>query len=838
MTLYKNTYFCFITLICANTTSCVLAKHGNNLGDITDSITAVQGIVAKLPCDITATFSDDKIQIVIWYKEDDEGKLIPIYTFDSRSTTKLEKATQWSDNVLLEDRALFRFEEDPAILMINNVMHKDGGFYNCRVDFKRSPTRNSRLNLTVIIPPSSLIILNEKNVQVTNYELGPYNEGDIITLTCIAIGGLPSPKVTWWQENALLDGFSEDLLNNSVRNILRMEELQRKHFHTILTCQASNNDFVPPISTSMRLSLNLRPLEINILGENEALSAGKLYQIKCEVVDSYPAPKVTWWKGHINMVDVETKYYNGTAFSTLTFIPTAEDEGKYLSCNAEHPALSDSTIVSGRKLIVLYPPIPTLNLGKNLNNRIKEGSDVYFDCNIKANPWIYKICWKHNDKMLNSNIAKGVIINNQSLVLQNVQRDKTGSYLCTAQNDEGEGFSNSINLLIEYLPKCANKPVIYKALLNESIQIKCELDASPKEFEYMWTFNNSEGFQQYLSLHRNSTDLMYTLKSEKDYGTIMCKGLNAIGDQYEPCVFTIIPRDKMDLLSKCSLNNHLNQSLVVSCNHRIQITLNGTFVAEIYDSQTNELLKNLTSNRPMFIINDLIAGSQIELKIYISTTEGISNVIQLDTIIPKWKNVEASTLKFTITPTLGITISVVVILVIISIGLLAITRIHKCKRAKPNNCYAPETLLKPKFDDVENLEFNSSDKFLSNDDKNPDIITSNQNEPQKSYISLKENNDFDAEVTFHDSAYSCEQPKFKQEFPLNQYNYNSINRRPYFQSPSFFKYSHSRPAPLSDIPLQYQDRDNAVNVSRPLLTNHINRTPVTLLPQQLTATQL
>lgn len=27
---------------------------------------------------------------------------------------------------------------------------------------------------------------------------------------------------------------------------------------------------------------------------------------------------------------------------------------------------------------------------------IREGADVYFECNIKANPTAYRVAWKHN----------------------------------------------------------------------------------------------------------------------------------------------------------------------------------------------------------------------------------------------------------------------------------------------------------------------------------------------------------------------------------------------------------------------------------------------------------
>jgi len=42
-------------------------------------------------------------------------------------------------------------------------------------------------------------------------------------------------------------------------------------------------------------------------------------------------------------------------------------------------------------------PQAVLNLGSSLNaSNIKEGDDVYFECNVRANPKPYKITWKFN----------------------------------------------------------------------------------------------------------------------------------------------------------------------------------------------------------------------------------------------------------------------------------------------------------------------------------------------------------------------------------------------------------------------------------------------------------
>ena len=52
-------------------------------------------------------------------------------------------------------------------------------------------------------------------------------------------------------------------------------------------------------------------------------------------------------------------------------------------------------------IIILFPesdlPLAVLSLGPNFDaNKIKEGDDVYFECNIEAKPAIYKTSWWFN----------------------------------------------------------------------------------------------------------------------------------------------------------------------------------------------------------------------------------------------------------------------------------------------------------------------------------------------------------------------------------------------------------------------------------------------------------
>ncbi|GLG93751.1 Poliovirus receptor-related protein 2 [Gryllus bimaculatus] len=127
------------------------------------STTAVLHGVARLPCNLRPPVAGDRVALVIWYKG---GTASPIYSLDARGrsvTTQL--GTHWADERILGGRSFFRVgdaeeqeeEEDGedgevrgTHLAIESVREADAGSYRCRVDFRRSPTRNAIVNLTVI----------------------------------------------------------------------------------------------------------------------------------------------------------------------------------------------------------------------------------------------------------------------------------------------------------------------------------------------------------------------------------------------------------------------------------------------------------------------------------------------------------------------------------------------------------------------------------------------------------------------------------------------------------------------------------------------------------------
>ncbi|SPP72912.1 blast:Neural cell adhesion molecule 2 [Drosophila guanche] len=614
---------------------------------------SIMGTVGRLPCNVTPPIYEDRVALVIWYKV---GLKTPIYSVDTRDSN-FAQGTHWSDETYRE-RLSFHVEGRAGTLSIKSTTEDDTGEYRCRVDFQKSPTRNSKVNLTVIIPPESVIILDSKGATIKDHTLGPYNEGSAINITCVAIGGRPQPRVTWLHGNTIYKNASvgHSLSERRVGNVLSLARLERRNLHMQLTCRAENNNLTTPIISSVVLDMNLRPLIVKLQGENRPLSAGNSYQLSCVVIGARPAPTITWWKGSSpmkNTHEIANPDGNMTT-SVLTFTPTIDDRGKFLSCRAEQSMIPESGLEDGWKLDIYHIPVVSLELGTNsLNATLREGIDVFFECNIKSNPWIYKVSWRHNGAILANNPAEGIAVSNQSLVLQNASRARSGIYTCVGSNREGDGESNPVQLDIRFAPVCrSNQRTTYSSGRHETVKVACEIDANPMEASYVWKFNASQGETvdipaSQVAVDRGRSIAHYTPMTENDYGTLLCWATNEIGDQSEPCVYTIVPAGEPDPLLNCTVLNQTSTGFQIECIEGFDGGLQQDFIMEVYVNGTTRNPKFSKSNRPYFEVSGLVPGMGYNVFLIANNSKGRSNatILQVYTL----KDPEKQTVRITFT---------------------------------------------------------------------------------------------------------------------------------------------------------------------------------------------
>ncbi|XP_043801370.1 hemicentin-2-like isoform X4 [Apis laboriosa] len=639
------------------------------------TISGVVGNKVHLPCDIRSA-DNDEVSMVLWYKE---GAGEPIYSFDVRGRRQFNNARLWSSPTALGPRAFFITASNPAHLSIDRLETKDEGIYRCRVDFKNSPTRKQKMNLTVIVPPSKPMILDGTTRDISRLE-EPYNEGSDVNLICEVRGGRPPPKLTWYLENTVIDeSYRYNAETGLTVNLLSYPKVGRQHLKARLICEASNTNLVPPQTRLVILDMNLKPLVVQILTKEPRVSADKNYEVECRTSGSRPEPVITWWKGDKQIKKIAQNYAleNNQTLSILSFVPSIDDDGKYLTCRAENPVIPESALEDRWRLDVQYQPVVTLKMGKTLNpDDIKEGDDVYFECSVRANPKVYKLAWFKDGRELKNNATAGIVLSDHSLVLQRITRYSAGDYTCLVANSEGKTASNPVTLQIMYTPVCkeGRGEVVVGALKQETVSLVCSVESHPAPLTFHWTFNNSgelvevphpryshvaavgtpsvaESLKEYQQFH--GPRLNYTPATEMDYGTVACWASNQVGKQRTPCLFQVIAAGRPYALHNCTttemsapldseeLSARSGTGLIVRCLEGYDggLPIYSYQLEVVADEDGGPILLNKTvpanPNGPTFEVAGLTTGRSYRLFLYAINAKGRSEPAILEPVTLK-----------------------------------------------------------------------------------------------------------------------------------------------------------------------------------------------------------
>ncbi|XP_073848797.1 sidestep VII transmembrane protein isoform X3 [Musca autumnalis] len=709
-------------------TICFCFIHGTKDG-LQTNIEAVSGETVYLPCNVSTT-DGDKVVLILWYRQD---KGTPIYSVDIREGLR-KSIKRWSDENVLGDRAYFIFDKEPGMLCIQNTKYGDSGVYRCRVDFFKSQTRNSKVTLTIVEPPEKVVIWDDSGNELSTV-VGPCAEGDIISLKCAVFGGRPIPQITWLRDDMkLMSQIKYISEERYIESELTLGPLGRSDLKSHISCRASNHPRATPVETVVQIDMNFPPLDIRLLGAYQPLSAGRRYDLLCQSAGSRPPAVITWWLDGIRMEKTtETTSSDGNqTTSTLSISFNKNDAGKLLTCKAYNHATPSELLEDGWKLEIHYAPESYVQLGTSLNpSTIREGSDVYFDCLVKAEPSVYRIEWRHNDLPLPRNISQGVIISNHSLVLQGVSRTTAGNFSCVGFNSEGEGTSPPFLLNILYAPTCtSNQSIIYGAAKHEDVKIKCTVDANPQEVEFTWTFNNSaesvDVATDHISQIGTTSILTYTPITELDYGTVLCSATNKIGKQRIPCVFHVIAAGRPDHVHNCTLTNVSMTSLTVTCSEGFDGGLSQLFVMELVDAHLKDLKANITSTVPKFTASTLSPGGVYILTLYAFNSKGRSDPTTLTTSMlgmPEKQLIsEPGTdgkSEFFVTPLISLTLGLTVTILITGLGVIFALRIPFRKRNCHRKDYCNEHTQRSLSPETSEK---SSEEKENDDDKNPDVI--------------------------------------------------------------------------------------------------------------------
>ncbi|XP_071520302.1 nephrin-like isoform X2 [Panulirus ornatus] len=519
-----------------------------------------------------------------------------------------------------------------------------------------SQTLMSLLQLTVHEEIRGLEIFDAYDKMIGKV-VGPYEQSSRVVLSCRAYGGYPPPVVKWVSEEGEVlermwsrheggtaphtssEGYGHQQQPVSVVSAtLHLPPLIREDNGRQLKCVASNTNLTQDRSRVVTINMYLPPLEVKMEGLEKPLRAGVEAPLMCRATGSRPPATLTWQiNGSTGLTShpAQSSLDQNTTIRRGRLLPTPDDNGQSVTCTATNPEVPDYILATTHTLRVHFAPEVRVQLAPALDPRnIKEGDDVYFECQIKANPRESRVVWLHQGHRLHTNKDKGVLAQGRNLVLQKVNRHARGDYQCTVTNTIDTVTSVPTPLDVMFVPECREpRNVTVSVTGTEEVTLNCVVESNPEEVNFVWKVNSSRGVKEMASgsyrSHGRTSTLVYRphdhAHTQDQYGVVFCLGSNRLGTQKIPCMFIISPAGPPEEPVSCSLVNQSATSLAVACVPGHDGGLTQHFVTTIKDAATQEVVANVSSDTPTFSVGGLAPGRDYLLLVTAANHKGKSS---------------------------------------------------------------------------------------------------------------------------------------------------------------------------------------------------------------------
>ncbi|XP_047994798.1 nephrin-like [Leguminivora glycinivorella] len=517
------------------------------------------GGVTRLPCNLAAPSRD--VAMMLWFKD---GDRMPIYTVDFRNGPP----EHWAVAGEFGARTHFVLNESDtssAHLAVEKVAHRDEGVYRCRIDYVDSPTRNYRVNLTVIVPPESPRIYDSEGREILGTVAGTFREGQDLLLSCQASGGKPPPDVSWYRGEERL-AFTKE---GSVCQ-LHLPELTREMAGTRFQCRVEP-PLLKAVYRDVTLKLFLKPQFVRVTG-NGISRAGHDRAFVCTTRGSKPAPNIDWFinSQKIDSTLTEVDVDGEVTRSVLTWRVRREDSGRQLVCRVSNPWFPAYTMEDSVILDVMYPPVAQISLLEPREARLlREDENAELLCSADASPAPDNFTFYKEDHIIRDDPIGGIAVEGNKLILRGLRRHHSARYRCRARNSEGSALSEPLTLNVLSRPECSAGSVVQQlaGAPGGEVRARCSVtapsihDAGPLRF--YWTFNGTKDVLPIppanVTVMGASSTVVHGLPADtgEDLGWLACWASNDVGNQREPCLFRILPAALPEPPVNCELDNSL-----------------------------------------------------------------------------------------------------------------------------------------------------------------------------------------------------------------------------------------------------------------------------------------
>ncbi|KAI4496012.1 hypothetical protein M0802_008227 [Mischocyttarus mexicanus] len=278
-----------------------------------------------------------------------------------------------------------------------------------------------------------------------------------------------------------------------------------------------------------------------VMGINSAMNQGftnhstvvKVFRnhtvlLPCYVQDRGVPTRVKWWRNGISLADSDNPHlvtperiqlWSNRSLEISNVQPG--DTGEYV-CQASRPT-PWGYVTRVHDIQVMFPPsIRTVPESGELEVNLKEEVDM--ECVANGVPTPIVSWWtKDGEIPLLTNIPR--------LRFYADHRNRSGQYICIANNGIGDAASATIDLRIKYKPEI----IVHKPWVHASPGIRTQLDCSViawPDAEVEWYFvNKTVSYSTRVVKHSTGHNHSLVIRNviTKDYGFYLCRAWNSLG---------------------------------------------------------------------------------------------------------------------------------------------------------------------------------------------------------------------------------------------------------------------------------------------------------------------
>lgn len=213
---------------------------------------------------------------------------------------------------------------------------------------------------------------------------------------------------------------------------------------------------------------------------------------------------------------------------------------------------SGSCAIVGEPVIVESP----------VNRTVVMNDNVIFACGTSGEPRP-QISWHRNGRSLHHNgHATYKILENGSLVLENVGPADDGMYRCIARNEKGAAYSDLVRLKVEVPAKIEGGRTIYNVSWGSSVSLECSTEGDPPPVVSWWRgskpLSHKETVFSHSLLNINATATStYTCRATNYISSIN----TSVTDSKDFVVYVLTKSESSDILEETEISEDFEDNL-------------------------------------------------------------------------------------------------------------------------------------------------------------------------------------------------------------------------------------------------------------------------------------